>query len=127
MFEIQDRVVADVLESVRNQQAIEAAPKIVDPIQQLVVTVLQQQRNNPAVSAGEVRAALKSLREPVPAAYVKDLRAAYEAFQRDGEVERLLAAVQALEVAEPEEHAERAVRPLQDEELHLVCWEYVWS
>ena len=49
VFEIQDRMVADVLKSLRNQQAIEAAPKIVDPVQQLVATVLQQQRNNPAV------------------------------------------------------------------------------
>lgn len=65
----------------------------------------------------------------MPGAYVKDLRAAYEAFQQDGEVEALLAAVQALEVevAEPAESVEPAVRPLQEEDLHLVCWEYVWS
>ena len=63
----------------------------------------------------------------MPGAYVKDLRAAYEAFQRDGEVEALLAAVQALEMAEPAESVEPAVRPLRKEDLHLVCWEYVWS
>ena len=127
VFEIQDRVIKDILSSVQNQQAIEAAPKIVDSVQQLVATVLQQQRNNPAVSSRSVRAALRALREPLPGAYVKDLRGAYDAFRRDGDVEALLAAVQVVETsAEPERETPLA-RKLTREDLHLVCWEYLWS
>ncbi|MFO7975122.1 MAG: hypothetical protein R6V12_10860, partial [Candidatus Hydrogenedentota bacterium] len=41
----------------RNQQAIKAAPKILDEMQQVVATELQAQMNNPAVPSGEVREA----------------------------------------------------------------------
>ncbi|MBS3784947.1 MAG: helicase, partial [Anaerolineae bacterium] len=126
-FEIQDRVIADILASVRNQQAIEAAPKILDDMQQLVATVLAGQRNNPAVPSGEVREALRTLREPLPRAYVGDLRDAYDAYRRDGDVVALLAAVQGLETTKAPEEQMPAAQELTQEDLHLVCWEYVWS
>jgi hypothetical protein len=40
-----ERVIADVLGSVEHRQAVEAAPKIPDGVQQLAETVLQAQRN----------------------------------------------------------------------------------
>jgi hypothetical protein len=128
VFAVQERVIADILGSVRHQQAVEAAPKIVDPVQQLVATALQRQRANPAVKWAEVRAALRSLREPLPKAYIKDLGAAYEAYQREGDVAALLEAVQRLETRS-EELEQRAAPAtlLTEEDLHLVCWEYVWS
>jgi hypothetical protein len=127
VFEIQERVIADVLSSVEHRQAVEAAPKILDDVQQLAATVLQAQRNNPALPARAVDAALQTLREPLPGAYVKDLREAYEAYQRDGDVEALLAAVQELETAAEQEPEAAAADQLTREDLHLVCWEYVWS
>ncbi len=125
-FEIQDRVIEDVLGSVRNQQAIEAAPKILDDAQQLVATELQAQMNNPAVPSGEIRDALRTLREPLPRAYVSDLGAAYDAYRRNADVSALLAAVQALETMEAPEQDVAAADPLTRDELHLVCWEWVW-
>ena len=76
-----------------------------------------------------MRAALKALRDPLPQAHVRELRAAYDACQRDGDVAAPLAVVQALETAEAEPIADpiRSIRPLAAEDLHLVCWEYVWS
>jgi hypothetical protein len=137
VFEIQERVIADVLGSVEHQQAVEAAPKILDDVQQLAATVLQAQRNNPALLARAVDEALQTLREPLPGAYVKDLRQAYETYQRDGDVEALLAvidpwasgpgAVQKLETAAEQEQEAAPAEQLSREELHLVCWEYVWS
>jgi hypothetical protein len=119
---------AHILRSVQHQQAVEAAPKIVHPLQQTVRTVLEQQRNNPAVSSQAVRAALKALREPLSRAYVKDLRAAYENYQRDGDLTALLNAVDALETTASQSEPETTVvAPLMREDLHLVCWEYVWS
>ncbi|MEA3376606.1 MAG: helicase-related protein [Chloroflexota bacterium] len=127
VFEIQDRVIEDILGSVRNQQAIEAAPKILDSMQQLVATELQGQLNNPAVASGEVREALRTLREPLPRAYVSDLRDAYDAYRRDGDLAALLGAVQEVETAEEPERDVGVTEPLTRDELHLVCWEWVWS
>jgi hypothetical protein len=127
VFEIQERVIADILGSVEHQQAVEAAPKILDDVQQLAATVLQAQRNNPALPARAVNEALQTLREPLPGAYVKDLREAYETYQRDGDVEALLTAVQELETAAEQEPGAASPEQLTREELHLVCWEYVWS
>jgi len=62
-----------------------------------------------------------------PGAYVKDLREAYEAHQRDGDVEALLVAVQTLETAAEQEQEAAPAEQLTREGLHLVCWEYVWS
>ncbi len=62
VFTIQGRVVDHILRSVQHRQAVAAAPKILDPLQQTVATVLQQQRNNPAVAWREVKQALKALR-----------------------------------------------------------------
>jgi deoxyadenosine/deoxycytidine kinase len=60
-------------------------------------------------------------------AYVKDLHEAYETYQRDGDVEALLAAVQDLETATEQEQEAAPANQLMREDLHLVCWEYVWS
>jgi superfamily II DNA or RNA helicase len=125
-FEIQDRVIEDVLGSVRNQQAIEAAPKILDEMQQVAATELQAQMNNPAVASGAVREALRKLREPLPRAYVGDLQEAYDAYRRDGDVAALLGAVQELETTEAPEQSGGPTEPLTRDELHLVCWEWVW-
>ena len=128
VFAVQERVTEHILRSIQHRQAVEAAPKIVDPLQQTVRTVLEQQRNNPAVSSQAVRAALKALREPLSRAYVKDLRAAYETYQREGDLAALLDAVDALETgaSQPEALAPTAA-PLTRGDLHLVCWEYIWS
>jgi len=129
VFEVQERVIADILGSVQHQQAVEAAPKILDDTQQIVAQVLQSQRNNPALSIDDVYDALETLREPLPSAYLKDLRQAYRAYRADGDAAALLAAVQALEAAaapsSPSQHT--AGRPLTRDDLHLVCWEYIWS
>jgi superfamily II DNA or RNA helicase len=129
VFTVQERVIEHILASVQGQQAIEAAPKILDSAQQMVAHVLQAHRNDPALSSREVRDALEALREPLPGAYLKDLRQAYESYQRDGDAAALLAAVQELEAAaapSPPPQSD-AARPLTRDDLHLVCWEYVWS
>jgi hypothetical protein len=128
VFTIQERVIDDILQSVQHRQAVAAAPKILDPLQQTVATVLQQQRNNPAVAWREVKRALKALRTPLSGAYLRDLREAYEAYGQDEDVAALLEAVQGLDAAEPDAPStDKAPRRITREDLHLVCWEYVWS
>jgi superfamily II DNA or RNA helicase len=128
VFAIQEQVIDDILRSVQQQQAIAAAPKIVDEIQNLVSTVLQEQLNNPDLPRKKVRAALKRLRRPLLSAYLRDLQVAYDAYQGNGDAAALLEAVgQIVQAAEPAERPAPAIRPLQKQDLHLVCWEYIWS
>jgi hypothetical protein len=41
IFQIQERVIEDILRSAQEQPAIEAAPKQIDPIQQTIITALR--------------------------------------------------------------------------------------
>ncbi|MEA3349883.1 MAG: helicase-related protein, partial [Chloroflexota bacterium] len=129
VFEVQEKVIDDILASVQGQQALEAAPKILENVQTHVRISLESQMDNPELSRQDVRSALKSLRQPLPGPYLKDLQAAYESYQRDGDVAALLDVVSALDSAEvgAPKKVESKTRPLSEGELHLVCWEYVWS
>ncbi len=129
VFAIQERVMDDLLGTVQRQQAMEGVPNIVDGAQNLVTSVLQNQLNKPGLSRREVRAALKALRRPLQRAYLRDLRGAYDAYQRDGDVSALLETVnQTVDAsAAAAESATPTAPALQREDLHLVCWEYVWS
>ena len=58
----------------------------------------------------------------------KALRAAYQGFSRDQDLPVLLATLKDLPWAEQQPEAPRtAERPLSREELHLVCFDFVWS
>ncbi len=129
VFEIQEHVIDHILEAVRDRQAVAIAPKILDPLQQMVATVLQQQRNNAAVAWRELKGVLEALRTPLAGAYLRDLREAYDTYQKDQDVAALLASVQSLTAdagPEPETLPETRAAPHR-EDLHLVCWEYVWA
>ena len=129
VFAIQEKVMDDIVGSVERQQALEAAPKIIDEVQNLVATVLQTQLNSPNLSRKQVRAALKALKQPLPGAYLRDLRTAYDAYQLDGDVTTLFEAVTQTThaTAAPVETSSSSVFQLRKEDLHLVCWEYIWS
>ncbi len=60
---------------------------------------------------------------------LKQLRAAYAAYQQGEDVIKLLEQVEGLGKGEVEDTKEtyRGQRLLTKEDLHLVCWEYVWS
>ncbi|MBN1250076.1 MAG: DEAD/DEAH box helicase, partial [Anaerolineae bacterium] len=129
VFEIQEHVIDDILRAVQNRQAVAAAPKILDPLQQTVATLLQQQRNNPAIVWRELKPVLKALRTPLARAYLGDLKEAYDAYQKDQDVAALLQAVQLLTAgAKPDpETPTETPQALTRDDLHLVCWEYVGS
>ena len=129
VFAIQDRVIGDILGSVREQQAVEAAPRILDPLQQTVITLLRAYLNSPAVKRAEVRDAMQFLRSPMPHTAIRDLRRAYEQFQRDQNIEPMISHICSMDTVE------RHTVPLDPdtqgslsrEDLHLVCFDYVWS
>jgi superfamily II DNA or RNA helicase/HKD family nuclease len=130
VFEIQAKVQQHILQSVEAQAAAEAAPTIVDPIQQTIAAVLREHLNNPALKRSEVRAALRALSLPVRKTTASRLKSAYEDYQANEDVIQLLAAVRkhlagAAEPVEP--RPQSTARPLTVDDLHLICWEYVWS
>ena len=86
VFAIQDRVIDDILGSVREQQAVEAAPRILDPLQQTAITLLRGYLNSPSTERAEVREAMQRLRSPMTYTATRDLRRAYEQFQRDQDI-----------------------------------------
>jgi superfamily II DNA or RNA helicase len=129
VFTIQEKVMDDIIGSVTRQQALEAAPKIIDEAQNLVATLLQRQLNSPTLPRKQVRAALKNLKQPLPGAYVRELRSAYDAYQLDSNVTTLFETVtQTIQAtAAPVETSASSTFQLRPEDLHLVCWEYIWS
>ena len=65
VFAVQDKVIEDILGSVRERQAVAAAPKMLDPLQQTVITLLRGYLNSPSVERAKVRDAMKRLGAPM--------------------------------------------------------------
>ena len=128
VFDTQEKVIEDILKSVQEQQAVEAAPKILDPLQQTVITLLRGYLNSPAVKRGEIREAMRSLRSPMTHTAIRDLRKAYEDFQREQDIGSLMSYLTAVDVpgsgASPVGESQA---PLSRDDLHLVCFDFVWS
>ena len=49
VFALQEEVITDILKSVAEKQALEVAPRTIDPVQQTVATALQGYLNHPNV------------------------------------------------------------------------------
>lgn len=129
VFAIQERVIKDILGSVQEQEAVDSAPRILDPIQQTVMTLLRSYINSPVIKRNEVRNAMQSLRAPMTHTAIRDLRNAYERFQREQDIQPLLAHITSAELgpAESPQVPSESQLPLSKDDLHLVCFDYVWS
>ena len=129
VFAVQDKVIEDILGSVRERQAVEAAPKMLDPLQQTVITLLRGYLNNPSVERAAVRDAMKRLGAPMTHSALRGLRRIYEQFNRDQEVELVIDYVLSMDITSPEASVgnSKPKRPLTRDDLHLVCFDFVWS
>ncbi|MBI4492826.1 MAG: helicase [Chloroflexi bacterium] len=129
VFAIQEKVIEHILAQVREQRAIEEAPSILDPVQQTVATVLRGYLNHPNVNRQEARRLIQALALPLPNVHVKALKSAYQAFARTKDVERLIATLQGLPLGDglAPRSDRQAARPISREDLHLVCFDFVWS
>jgi hypothetical protein len=96
IFELQEKVVEDILTGHETQQALERVPKAIDPFQQTVATTLQGFISHPSLKRQEVMEALKYLASPLPGAQVRDLRQAYQRFNGSRDPVVLLGAVREL-------------------------------
>ena len=129
VFAIQERVIEDILGSVQEQEAVDSAPRILDPIQQTVMTLLRGYINSPVIERNDVRNAMQNLRAPMTHTAIRNLRNAYERSQREQDIQPLLAHITSaeLESAQIPVARSKSQRPLSREDLHLVCFDYVWS
>lgn len=129
VFEIQEKVLDDILRSVQEQEAIEAAPKVLDPTQQTVITLLRGYLSSPAAKRQDVKDAMQRLSQPMTHTSVRTLRKAYEKFIEEKDVETLVRSIRATKNlrTELDEPGESSKVLLKREDLHLVCFDFVWS
>ena len=129
IFEVQERVIDDILRSAQEQQAIEAAPKQIDPIQQTVITALRGHLGGAGVDRRQVLEFVRFLNRPLPNVHVRALRAGYDSYQAERSLDPLVAAVQEIRASVGQlTTPERETPSLIDRNsLHLICFDYVWS
>ncbi len=128
VFAIQQKIQDHILESVQAQVAADATPTIVEPIQQTVAAILRQHLNNPAMDRSQVRSVLRTLSQPMTSGRLKQIKRAYESFTTMNDVASLLEAVGESNLVKIEPTLIKSESaPLTRDDLHLVCWEYVWS
>ena len=129
VFDLQEKVIEDILESTARQQALEVTPRTVDPMQQTAATAVQQYMNHPKVNRKEAIEAMRFLNQPMLAVQIKELRQAYRVFQADHGIQGLLSAVRSLKENYGGESPESAVKPLtpsiKRSDLKLICFDFV--
>jgi len=130
VFGLQEKVVQHILRSFEEKQALEAAPRSIDPLQQTVATALQGYLNHPDVDRGAAVGAIRFLGQPLMRAQVKEIKAVYEEFQRTSEVGGLIGSLSALKdkygAAEKTREANGRGR-IARESLRLICFDVVSS
>jgi SNF2 family DNA or RNA helicase len=127
IFEIQDKVIEDILAGQESQQALGMAPKPLDPFQQTVATTLQSFISHPSVTRQEVMDALRYLAAPLAGAQIKELRKAYQEFSKSRDPRELVNFVTEMMQrygvrAEPQSADTRPVALTRDD-LRLVCFD----
>jgi len=130
VFDLQEKVIDDILRSVREQKALEAAPRVVDPIQQTLATAIQSYLNHPDIDRQQAIAAIRFLNQPMLAVQVKELRRMLKEFQTSSNVAELLKGVGALcetyrSEGDGKGQGGAEVVGFKRDDMRLVCFEFV--
>jgi SNF2 family DNA or RNA helicase len=128
IFSVQEKVIENILRSEEEKKAIESAPKIVDPAQQLVATTLQEYLNHPEMNRKELVDLIGFLSQPLPRIYGKELRDFYKGFSEDRDIGKLVDGVKKLKIESGKEErasSQKTSQPLRREDLHLICFDYL--
>lgn len=142
IFTLQEKVIESIVRSAATQVAVAEAPKLLDPIQQTISTMLRTAIHSPGMSRKDILTAIQRLNTPQPNVYIKALRKAYDAYIANQQIVTLLEAVNQLghdansEVKDgSKEREETAVESkesrekpslLKHDDLKLICFEYIW-
>ena len=129
IFEVQERIIQDIVKSSQERRAMEAAPKRIDPVQQTLITTLRGYLNNPDLSRRELQQLMRFLGNPLPGVYVGTLRGAYQVFVAARDIHTLVEAMREVQagVGAVEQLPVISSQAIDREKLHLICFDYVWS
>jgi superfamily II DNA or RNA helicase len=128
VFDLQEKVIADVLGEALQQEAAEIVTKPVPEEQAIVSQILRQQLHNPAYDRQEIQDLRKFLKRPLVGASVQKLREAMKSYSADNEIDPLMETLRDLyrEQGQVDEEKTRSRgQRLRREDLHLVCFEYI--
>jgi superfamily II DNA or RNA helicase len=133
IFDLQERVIENILEGIQEQRALEVAPRTVDPLQQSLATVIQGYINNPDVDRRRAITAIRFLNQPMLSVQIRELRKSYKEFQITNNIGELLGAIDRLreQFGDTQENkknsALKSATQLRREDLRLICFEVVTS
>jgi len=131
VFDIQEKVIEDILQSEEQKRALEVAPRAVDPIQQTVATAIQSFLNHPDVDRKQAIEIIRFLNLPMLTVQVRKLRQSFREFQTKSDIKFLLSEIRELKDASGDRQASRGpeqkAKPLKREDLQLICFDLLTS
>jgi hypothetical protein len=131
IFELQERIIEDILRSVQEQKALEVAPRVVDPLQQTVATTVQGYLHHPAVDRRKAIELIRFLNQPMLVVQIRELRQVYKDFQSKEDIISLVTGIERLREKFGGEHETNqrvessSGHHLQREGLRLICFDLV--
>lgn len=132
IFNLQEKIVEDILNTHQKQQALESAPRSVEAVQQTVATAIQEYINHPDVNRSQAIEIIKYLSEPMLNVQIKRLRKLNSQFQGDADIKELLKAIEAMqedargalsEGSAPNSKASSV--QISREDLRLICFDII--
>jgi hypothetical protein len=133
VFEIQEKVLENLLQGQEQRAALQVAPQVIDPLQQTVATILQSFLNHPDVNRKRAIAAVAFLNGPMQNVQIAELRKLNRIYQQTSSVTELIAAIEAMGSAfganarPGAEKGDAAVLSLKREDLQLICFDILSS
>jgi len=132
IFDLQEKVIKEILEGFQRQVSMEAAPRTIDPIQQNLSTVLHSFINHPEVDRGECLDLIRSLGQPMRQFQIRGLRNLYRDFQANNEIQKLMVSLKEITGAsvsneEVVGNGQESRVSLSRDELKLICFEIISS
>lgn len=129
VFEIQEKVIDNIINTTKEQRAIEEAPRILEPIQQNVITLLQSYMHTPGINREEIRSLRKFLNQPMMPVHLKSLRNSFRDYQNNKDLDLFLTVLKNLreKYGMSEMKSNGGTLSLKKEDLHLICFDIISS
>jgi hypothetical protein len=128
IFALQEKVIANILETHAEKAALQTAPQAIDPLQQTVSTVVQQFLNHSQVERQRAVTIITFLNGPMQNIQVSELRKIYKAYQETQSIAELVADLDGMRAtyAVGQQIPNKNGKPLpklQREDLRLICFD----
>ena len=133
IFEIQEKVLGDLLQGQEERAALQVAPQAIEPLQQTVATIIQSFLNHPEVDRKRAIAGISFLNGPMQNVQVAELRKIFKLYQQTKSVSELIAGIEAMRAAFGadanlvSEKGAVLVQALRREDLQLICFDVLTS